>query len=148
MAMLDALFEDERAIEGLPIRLVIALIVGIASLSLMMGMIDGLGGLGVTELDVRPEPEVIGPGGESIDVTVLGSEGETVESAVVRAKSGTAQLDGIVMERTGENGVATLDVDPTLADNQAEGTITLDVKPPDGSYADRRENQAILVVDT
>ncbi len=30
---------DDRAIEGLPIRLVIALVVGVASLSVMMNMI-------------------------------------------------------------------------------------------------------------
>ena len=29
---------DRRAIEGLPVRLVIALVVGVASLSVMMGM--------------------------------------------------------------------------------------------------------------
>ena len=34
--MFDRFSRDERAIEGLPVRLVIALVVGVASLSVMM----------------------------------------------------------------------------------------------------------------
>ena len=34
--------DDTRGIEGLPVRLVIALVVGVASLSVMMNMISGL----------------------------------------------------------------------------------------------------------
>ncbi len=34
--MFEELWRDDRAIEGLPIRLVIALVVGVASLSVMM----------------------------------------------------------------------------------------------------------------
>lgn len=145
--MLDALWRDERAIEGLPIRLVIALVVGVAALSVMMNMISGLGSLGVTELDVQPEPEIVEPGDETVDVTVVGAEGETVSNATVIAKSGTAQLDEIQMAETDDSGVATLDLATGLGPNQAEGTITLDVNPPDGSYADRRKNKALLVVD-
>jgi hypothetical protein len=145
--MLDHFRHDERAIEGLPIRLVIALVVGIASLSVMMNTISGLGSLGVTELDVQPEPEIVGPGSQSVDVTVVDPEGSTIANATVIAKSGTARLDDIVTARTDDSGVATVDIDPSLGPNQAEGTVTLDVKPPDGSYADRRENTAILVVE-
>ena len=42
--------DDERAIEGLPVRLVIALVVGVASLSVMMSMLSGISGLAVTEI--------------------------------------------------------------------------------------------------
>jgi len=142
-----ALRRDERAIEGLPIRLVIALVVGIASLSVMMSTISGLGSLGVTELDTRPTPEIVAPGGTTVDVGVVDPEGSPIANATVVAKSGTARIGGIETAETNATGVATLRLAPRLGPNQAEGTIALDVKPPDGSYADRRENTAILVVD-
>jgi hypothetical protein len=144
--MLDALRRDERAIEGLPIRLVIALVVGIASLSVMMSTISGLGSLGVTELDTRPQPEIVTPGSHDVAVSVVGPEGGPIANATVIAKSGTATLDGLATAETNMTGVATLSLSPGLNPNQAEGTIALDIKPPDGSYSDRRENTAILVV--
>lgn len=139
---------DERAIEGLPIRLVIALVVGVASLGVMMNTISGLGSLGVSELDVQPEPEVIEveETPTDIEVTVVDSEGKPVANATVIAKSGDAGLGGISTAETGYNGTATLSIDPTLGDNQAKGTVEFDVKPPSDAYDDRRENTAVLVV--
>jgi len=138
---------DERAIEGLPIRLVIALVVGVASLGVMMNTLAGIQTLGVTELDVRPQPEVVGEGATDVEVAVVGPEGDRVVNATVVAKSGTARLDSVVTAETGANGSATLSLDPTLGPNQDEGTISLSVKTPaGGQYADDRENTNILVV--
>lgn len=145
--MLANFRRDERAIEGLPIRLVIALVVGIASLSVMMSTISGLGSLGVAELDTRPTPEIVAPGSHTVHVDVVGPKGGPIANATVIAKSGTARLDGIETAETNRTGVATMTLAPGLGPNQVEGTITLDVKPPDGSYSDRRENTAILVVE-
>ena len=139
--------DDERAIEGLPIRLVIALVVGVASLSVMMSTISGLGTLGVDELDVRPQPEVIGPGETNVTVSVVDSSGEPVANATVIAKSGTARLDSISTATTGYDGAANLTIAPQLGPNQAEGSVSFEVKPPGGGYADRRENTEILVID-
>lgn len=139
---------DERAIEGLPIRLVIALVVGVASLSVMMNTISGLGSLGVSELDVRPEPEIVEPGPTDVTVTVVDPEGEPVANATVIAKSGDARIDGLSTAETGYNGTATLSLNPQLGPNQAEGTVEFDVKPPGGEYDDRRENTGLLVVDS
>lgn len=141
-----SLHRDERAIEGLPIRLVIALVVGVASLSVMMSTISGLGTLGVAEVDVQPQPDVVEPGPSDVTVTVVDPEGEPVSNATVIAKSGTAQLPGIQTATTGYNGTATFSLTPSLGPNQAEGSITFDVKPPDGGYADRRENTGLLVI--
>jgi hypothetical protein len=144
-----SLRRDERAIEGLPIRLVIALVVGVASLSVMMNIISGLGTLGVSELDVRPDPEITLPGPTDVNVTVVDPEGKPVANATVIAKSGDARIEeGLQTAETGYDGTATLTLDPRLGPNQAEGTVTFDVKPPSGSYDDRRENTALLVVDT
>ncbi|MFB6234604.1 MAG: carboxypeptidase regulatory-like domain-containing protein [Halopenitus sp.] len=144
---LDRFIGDERAIEGLPIRLVIALVVGVASLSVMMSMIGGIQGLAVTELDADPAPEVTTPGEQTIDVAVVGPDGGPVADATVIVRAGSARLDGVATATTNETGVATITVAPDLGPNQADGTLTIDVKPPAGSdYADKRQNTEILIV--
>jgi hypothetical protein len=142
-----AFCEDDRAIEGLPVRLVIALVVGVASLSVMMSMISGLSGLSVTELDARPSPEVVTPGDQSLAVTVVGPEGDRIADATVVVKGGSAELDGVQTATTGPNGTATVSVAPRLRPNQDEGTLVIDIKPPAGSgFADERGNTKVLVV--
>lgn len=138
---------DERAIEGLPIRLVIALVVGVASLSVMMNMISGLSAVGVTELDTQPAPEVTTPGEQEVAVQVVDPDGGPVANATVVARGDTARLDEVVTARTNGSGVATLTLSPSLGPNQTDGTVAFDVKPPAGSeFVDRRENTALLVV--
>lgn len=139
---------DERGIEGLPIRLVIALVVGVASLGVMMNTLGGIQALGSEELDVAPSPEVTGPGHTDLAVSVVGPEGERISNATVVAKSGTAQLDSIRTATTNGTGVADVAIDPSLGQNQAEGTIEFDVKPPAGSqYVDDRQNTEVLIVN-
>ena len=141
--------DDERAIEGLPVRLVIALVVGVASLSVMMSMLSSISGLAVVELDVRPDPEVVTPGEQTIEVEVVDPDGQRVADATVVARGGSARLDGIETATTDENGVAELDISPELGANQRDGTVEFEIKPPAGSdYADRRENTALLVVES
>jgi hypothetical protein len=143
----EAFRADERAIEGLPIRLVIALVVGVASLSVMLNMLSGLGGLAVTELDARPQPSVVSPGSQQVTVQVVGADGDSVADATVIVKDGSADIDGVEHARTGADGNATLTVAPSLRPNQEEGTLTIDIKPPAGSgFADRRGNTHVLVV--
>lgn len=139
---------DERAIEGLPVRLVIALVVGVASLSVLMGMLSGISGLAVTELDVQPAPEVTTPGNQTVVVHVVDPEGGGVSNATVVARPGSARLDGVRTARTNASGVAVLSLSPALGPNQVEGTVEFGIKPPGGSqYVDRRENTALLVIE-
>jgi len=140
------LWRDTRAIEGLPIRLVIALVIGVACLSVMMSTISGLGSLGVSEVDVRPQPDVVSPDVDNVTVTVVDADGDPVANATVIAKSGSASLSETRTAKTGSNGTATIPIDPDLGPNQAEGTVEFDVKPPEGEYTDRRENTELLVV--
>ncbi|WP_436934563.1 DUF7382 domain-containing protein [Halovenus marina] len=143
---LGELRHDERAIEGLPIRLVIALVVGVASLAVMMSVIDGMDTLGVTELETQPQPEIIEPEPTSVDVNVVDPDGTAIANATIVAKSGTARLESIATAETGHDGVATLELDPELGPNQQEGTVKLDIRPPGGEYADKRENTDVLVI--
>ncbi|PSP64978.1 Ig domain-containing protein group 1 domain-containing protein [Halobacteriales archaeon QH_8_67_36] len=145
--MSHSLWRDERAIEGLPIRLVIALVVGVACLGVMMSTISGLSGLQVSEVDIEPDPEVTDPGDTDVTVTVVDPEGSPVSGATVVAKSGTATLDSVTTAETGDDGEADLSLSPSLGPNQQEGTVTFGVKPPSsGSYRDERSNTELLVV--
>ena len=138
---------DTRGIEGLPVRLVIALVVGVASLSVMMNMISGISGLAVTELDVHPEPEVVTPGEQTIDVVAVDPDGNTVSDATIIARGGSARLDGVETAKTDADGVARMELSPELRPNQRDGTVEFEIMPPAGDeYADKRENTALLVV--
>jgi len=139
--------EDERAIEGLPVRLVVSLVVGAACLSVMLNLVNGVGGLAAAEVDVRPTPEVVETGPQELTLRVVDADGDPVSGATVIVDGGTASLDGVATARTGADGNATVSIHPALGANQAEGTLVLDVKPPaGGSYVDRRENSYVLVI--
>jgi hypothetical protein len=144
------LWRDERAIEGLPIRLVIALVVGVACLAVMMNVIGGLNAFGSTELDTDPQPEIIEEGNTTtVNVTVLDPGGDPIQNATVVATGDSAQLSDILTAETDENGTAVFEnVTPELRPNQDRGTIALDIRPPsDGDYTDDRENTNIMIID-
>ena len=144
------LWRDDRAIEGLPVRLVIALVVGIACLAVMMGIIGGLNAFGSTELDTDPQPEIIEAGNTTdVAVTVLDPGGEPIQNATVVATGNSAQLSDILTAETGENGTAILsDLSAGLRPNQERGTVDLDIRPPsDGDYTDDRENTDIMIIE-
>ena len=144
---LRRLWNDDRAIEGLPIRLVIALVVGVTSLSVMMSMLSGINGLAVSELDAKPTPEVVSPGAGTVDVTVIDSNGDPVSGATLIVRDGTADLDGVRTATTDGNGEASVRIDPSLGTNQDDGTLEIEIKPPAGSeFVDKQENTEILVV--
>ncbi|AFK18064.1 carboxypeptidase regulatory-like domain-containing protein [Haloferax mediterranei ATCC 33500] len=145
--MFDTFRSDTRAIEGLPVRLVVALVVGVASMSVMLNMLSGVQGLATSELDVKPSPDVVGPGAQDLDFTVVDHKGNPVEGATVIVKSGTADVETVEAEKTGGDGAVSINVDVDLGANREDGTLVVDVKPPAGSsFVDRRENTNILVV--
>jgi hypothetical protein len=144
---LDQFADDDRGIEGLPVRLVIAFVVGVATLSVMLSMVNGVNTMAVSELDAKPAPDVVQPGEQAVAVTAVDADGNPVSGATVVVKAGTADLDGVATATTGDDGTATLRINPDLGPNQADGTLRISLKPPAGSeYVDRRENTRILVV--
>ncbi|ERG98645.1 MAG: hypothetical protein J07HQX50_02690 [Haloquadratum sp. J07HQX50] len=141
--------EDTRAIEGLPIRLVIALVVGVATMSVMLDMVSSVGTIAVAELDIESTPDVIEPGSQTLGLRAIGPNGEGVEDATVIVRAGTAQMDGVVTGDTGANGRLQLQIDAHTRVNQQVGTLIIEIKPPAGSqYIDRRSNTEILVVQS
>lgn len=141
------LWRDERAIEGLPVRLVIAVVVGVASLGVMLSLIEGVGTVGVTELDVRADPAVMEPGEQRVSLTVIDPEGRPVAGATVVVTGDTAETDGVRTATTDADGTATVAIEPTLPPNRVEGELRIEIKPPAGSqYVDRRGNTRLLIV--
>jgi hypothetical protein len=141
-------WQDERAIEGLPIRLVIALVVGVACLGVMLSVVGGFSSLNETELDTNPQPDIVGEGNQTVNVTVVDTDGEPIEAATVIARGDTAQLDSLVRAETNADGEAQLTIEPSLRPNQDEGRIELDIQPPHGEFVDKQDNTGILVVNS
>ena len=146
---------DDRAIEGLPIRLVIALVVGVAALALMLNMLGGIGDVGDTEVtvEIEDEDQIIDPDSDTeVTISVIDENGNDVEDATVVATAGSAQLEGVVRADT-DNGTneATMNFDgeQSLRADQDMGTLELEVIPPsDSNYIDEQPNPEIRVAET
>jgi hypothetical protein len=113
-----------------------------------MGMLSGIDGLTVSEVDAKPSDDVIAPDDtRSLDVTVVDAQGKPVSNATVVVRGDTATLEQVRTGSTNRNGTATVSITPSLGPNQEEGSLEIDVKPPAGSeYTDKRANTEVLVV--
>jgi len=155
----NAFADDQRAIEGLPIRLVIALVVGVAALSLMMSMLSTFDNFGDTEVTAEHDQNLVTPDSgsyEDVTISVVTDEGDPVEDANVLIRSGSLTLeDGPIDLHTGEDSnevtlpfgdgedEATLD----FRSDQDRGTLEVEVHPPtDSDYVDNDDNPEITVV--
>ncbi|RQG90693.1 DUF7382 domain-containing protein [Natrarchaeobius chitinivorans] len=140
---------DDRAIEGLPIRLVIALVVGIAALSVMMNMLGGVGEFGETEVTVEWEDDHVlqeSDLAETLAFTVVDEEGNAVEDATVIVSAGSAQLEDPV-HVTGSSSI-TIPDDAELRQDQDTGTLEVEIVPPsDSNYVDKQTNPEIVLID-
>lgn len=165
-----SLLHDERAIEGLPIRLVIAIVVGVAAMAIMMGLLGNIGtSPGQTELEAHLNDEVVyteeidGQNSQKeISIEVVSEDGEPVEEGRVMIEAGTAQLDTPQTLEIGESQtgptpgdnevVFELDDDGgnevALRSDQNQGTLKITIFPPsDSDYSDSLENAEIIVID-
>lgn len=149
------LLEDERAIEGLPIRLVIALVVGVAALGIMMNILN-LIDLGVNqEVTVNYENPVVSET-EDIQIEVVDKQGEEVVNSNVIIRGNTLNTEGVVSAQTGEDSnEVTVSIDsgsdpkvvPDWRSNQDSGTLTVEVIPPsDSDYVDERGNPELTIL--
>ncbi|MFC6716237.1 hypothetical protein ACFQGT_07980 [Natrialbaceae archaeon GCM10025810] len=139
---------DDRAIEGLPVRLVIALVVGVAALGLMMNMLGDIGDIGQNELSVEWEDEPIVEEGDRGDLShaVVDEDGNEIEDYTLIVTSGSASLDS--PERIADDE----DVDVSDADLRQDadiGTLEVEIVPPsDGNFVDEQENAEITIIES
>jgi hypothetical protein len=147
---------DERGIEGLPIRLIIAVVVGVAALSIMMSMLGGIDDMfGQTEATVELDNAVVDEG-NTVELAAITEEGEAINDATIIVRSGTLNIDSPYDEHTGENDntiEVSIDPDnkngvsPDWRSNQDIGTLEIHVVPPsDGNFEDGQKNPEITVI--
>jgi len=152
-----SLRSDSRAVEGMPVRLVVAVAVGAAAMSLLLPMAETIEDNEEPELTVEPQPRqfALGPGeSRAVRLSVVTENGEPVDGAAVVVTGRSLPMDGgPAVFRTGEDSktvTVTVGRGPDAAvpvsfrPTQARGTLTLDIVPPSG-YADERNNPAITV---
>jgi len=161
MRSLKKLWTDNRGIEGLPIRLVIALVVGVASLAIMTSILGGLPTFESTEVTTEYTNNdgvaSLGASDPSISVEVSSDKGETLENGRIIISSGTADLsNGPATKEVSASGTSfsvgdegsSADLQVDLRSDQNKGTLKVEVKPPsDGSYVDDQDNPTILITE-
>jgi len=147
---------DERAIEGLPIRLVIALVVGVAALSLMMNVLGQFDDSFQDETVTVEFSDELVEVGESTNVSVVTSEGEPVEGAYVLVRSGSLTVSNGPIELDTTNGTAKLEIvsktgnhDKAVVDfraDQERGDVEFEVVPPsDADYSEQSSPSKLVV---
>ncbi|MXR51968.1 hypothetical protein GRX03_10195 [Halovenus sp. WSH3] len=149
---------DERAVEGMPIRLLVAVTVGVAAFGLLVPMADQVEQADRTELTVEPEPRqvTVEPGDTAtVRLDVATSDGQPVRAAtlVVTGRSVSVENGPLIFE-TGANSTVSFDIgaSPTadvrlsFRPQQSHGTVQLRIVPPSNSeYVDDLSNPDLTV---
>lgn len=156
--MLTEFRANERAVEGMPIRLVVAVTVGLAAFSLLVPMADSVDRADRTEVTVEPEPrQVLVPatGVTTVRVDVVTVEGAPISggTVVVFGQSLPVENGPIPLEATSDGVVEftvgtepTADVTVAFRPRQHRGTLRFDVRPPPtGKYSDSLDNPGMTV---
>lgn len=162
----ERFYHDDRAVEGLPVRLFIALVVGIAALSLMTGILSGIPTIDRTEVTVEAndgEPalvEYVGRTVQSLDLSVVTQNGEPVQGTqlVIEGKNVALESGPQVIPTgprsntanvsiTDEQSDGNADITTDLRADQDRAKLEVTVEPPsDSDYVDNQANPDITVV--
>ena len=161
MKLANSFNRDDRAIEGLPIRLVIALVIGVAALGIMMAMLSaGFTDFGDTEVTLEiddTDHEIIEVGStEEVFVNLYTEDGDALEGGtVILSGDGARIAESSFQESVGscsacdDNQVMfdMSDVEPDLRTDQTTGELQFQIVPPsDSNYEDASPNPTITVV--
>lgn len=149
---------DERAVEGMPVRLLVAVTVGIAAFALLVPMAESVEQVERTELTVEPEPRPLTVERDeptSVRVDIITTDGEPVEGAtlVVSGRSLAIEDGPLTFEADGGGSVtfdvgldSTADVPVTFRATQNRGTLRLRVVgPPSDEHVDNLSNPDLTV---
>jgi uncharacterized protein YggU (UPF0235/DUF167 family) len=152
--------EDDRAIEGLPIRLVIALVVGVMALGIMTNILSGLGSIGETEVKPNYDGDRIVKtnGDSSLTIKAVDENGKAVNGATIIIRGGTAQLEQSITLQTGpDSNTVSFDLaselpsgtsmSDLLRSDQSKGTLKVEIIPPsDSDWTDDETNNEVVVI--
>lgn len=135
------LFHDPRGVLGLPMRMVVALIVGGAALgAITYFMMNHC--WTPEQLDVSWQPNVVEAGHASITITVNDADGDPVNDASIAVTG----LGGAGSNKTNNEGKAEITINTRIPDSRKEGYLDITVKAS-GCYKDYHQNSAIKVVE-
>jgi hypothetical protein len=139
----------------MPIRLLVAITIGIATFSLLVPLSDDVAESEATEVTVEPNPARIQPE-TNVTLAVVTADSEPVEDAtvVVRGRSLPVE-DGPLTFQTGPDSHtvslriardASADVPVDFRQTQRRGTVSFDVVVPTDAYVDDRANPEVTVI--
>jgi hypothetical protein len=144
----------------MPIRLVVAITVGTAAMSLLVPMLDTVEQTQQTSVTVEPDSQqvVLDPetAMENVTIAVVSGEGEPIpDSSVIVSERSLPLVDGPQTFETGPDShettvsigeTAEADVTVAFQKSQQRGTIELDVHPPgSGDYKVRSDQPEVTV---
>jgi hypothetical protein len=149
---------DERAVEGMPIRLLVAVTVGIAAFALLVPMAERVERAEQTELTVESEPRLltVEPGeSTAVQINAVTTDGAPVKGATI-VVSGRSLIveDGPLVFEAGQQSSVTVDigtgsaadVSVSFRPTQNRGTIRVRVvPPPESTFADELANPEVTV---
>jgi len=164
--MFERFYHDNRAVEGLVVQLFVAMVVGLAALSVMTGILAGLPTLTETEVTV-----VVGDGDPAMvdnarsemserSLHVVTQDGKPVTGAQVVIKGKNVELvDGpqvrqtepdtnaVYLDISDESSGKSADIRTDLRSDQKQGGLEVSVQPPsDSNYVDRQRNPTLTVI--
>ncbi len=162
----ERFYHDDRAVEGLPVRLFIALVIGIAVLSVMTGILSGIPTIDRTEVTVEANDgeaavvENVGKTVQSLELGVVTQNGEPVQGTKLVIEGKNVALEGgpqvvptgprsssATVEITDDESGADADITTDLRADQDRAKLKVTVEPPsDSDYVDNQVNPDITVI--
>lgn len=139
----------------MPIRLLVAIVVGAAALSLLLPLPEDVAAADDEEVTVRPSPAQLQPGA-NVTLAVLTEDGDPVKdtTVVVRGRSLAVKNGPLRLETGPDSHTVSFRVGldrsgglvPGFRPTQNRGTLTVEVLAPGEGYVDERPNPQITVV--
>jgi len=143
---------DERAVEGMPVRLLVAVTVGVAAVTLLLPLPQDVADEEAAELTVEPEQTQIRLG-ENVTVAVVTESGRPVEDATLLVRGRSLRVPGepYTVETGEHSNTVTLQIGTTIPaafrPTQRRGTIAFEVLlDGSASYTDDRTNPEVTVI--
>ncbi|MBX0285590.1 hypothetical protein [Haloarcula salinisoli] len=149
-----AFLGDERAVAGLPIRLLIAVVLGIASFALMMNALGGVSADPQSEIrvEVTNAQTMDVSDSDTLELSVSAGDENDISGATVTIEPDTAKGDVVQRTTQSDGSVSITDFQSTanvsLRTDQNRGTFDVDVRPPGNSDLKDEQDESEIVIVT
>lgn len=137
---MPAFLHDNNGVLGLPMRMVVALIIGGAALGTITYFMT-THCWSPEQLNVNWHPDVVDEGASTINVTVRDADGDPIKDASVAITG----LGGAGSDKTNNDGEVEITIHTHIPENRNEGYLDITARVS-GCYKDYSHNDAIKVV--